>query len=308
MRPIVGKTAGLIPVDFGPGAPVTGVSQSYAGARSRRAGRSCRADLPGHDPCVLADLAGPGEPVLLEELDRRAEQEPARGLAAGGHLRDRLDQAAPVRGDLLKCAFQRRPGDSLAAMVLVDPDARDPPVRPRRRVLVVFALVLDGGQFLRASVLAPPLRGAALVEDQRRVRAVRPDPALLPGTVLRRVCMGQLAMEAHAPATSEDPVVALHHLCEGIPRGRAERPDRVRHHRFPSSRRRQLDDRGPGTPAPLVRLPGKTKDQRTGFATPRALRQRPPGSAVRLPRPARARYGAASASSTGGLRWRSRRP
>src|SRR5215467_15876860 len=69
--------------------------------------RSCRADLPAHDPCVLANLPDSGEPVLLEELNRRAEQETARSLAVGGHLRDGLHEAAAGLGYLVERAFQR---------------------------------------------------------------------------------------------------------------------------------------------------------------------------------------------------------
>jgi hypothetical protein len=106
-------------------------------------GRSHRVDLPAHDPRVLAYLPDSGEPVLLEELDGRTEEETTLSLAARGHLGDSLDAAAAGRGDLAECAFQRRPRDALAAMLLVDVEAGDPPVRPRRRVLVVFAPVLD---------------------------------------------------------------------------------------------------------------------------------------------------------------------
>ena len=98
---------------------------------------------------MLANLPTAGESMLLEEFDGRAEQEPARRLAAGGHLGDGLDEAAADMGDLVERAFQRRPCDALAAMLLVDVEAGDPPVRPRWRVLVVLALVLDA----RAAVL-----------------------------------------------------------------------------------------------------------------------------------------------------------
>jgi hypothetical protein len=39
--------------------------------------------------------------------------------------------------------------------------------------------VLDAGQFLRASVLAPSLREAVLIEDKGGVRSIGPDPVLL---------------------------------------------------------------------------------------------------------------------------------
>src|SRR6266851_5493768 len=115
---------------------------------------------------VLANLPAAGESALLEEFNGRAEQEMARCLAAGGHLRDGLDEAAAGLGDLVERAFQRRPCDALATKFPVDVEAGDPPVRPRRRVLVVLALVLDARQFLGAAVLAPSLCGAVLVEDE----------------------------------------------------------------------------------------------------------------------------------------------
>ena len=65
-----------------------------------------------------------------------------------------------------------------AAMALVDEDAGDPPARRRRRVLRVFAAVLEIER-VRTAVLAPALRDALLVEDQRGVRAARADQLLL---------------------------------------------------------------------------------------------------------------------------------
>jgi hypothetical protein len=53
---------------------------------------------------VLADLADAGEAVLLEELGRRAEQEAALRVAAGGHLGDRLGKPAAEMGDLVERA------------------------------------------------------------------------------------------------------------------------------------------------------------------------------------------------------------
>jgi hypothetical protein len=79
------------------------------------------ADRPAHNSCVLANLPVSGEPVLLEELDCDAEQETARSLAAGRHLRDCLDETAAGLGDLVNCTFHRGMGDSLAAMLLADP-------------------------------------------------------------------------------------------------------------------------------------------------------------------------------------------
>src|SRR5215469_163170 len=91
--------------------------------------RSGRVDLPAHDPRVLADLADPAEPMVLEQLDGRSEQEPAVCLAAGCHLGDCFDETATSGRDLLECAAKRRPGDALPTMLRVDPEAGDPPVR-----------------------------------------------------------------------------------------------------------------------------------------------------------------------------------
>jgi hypothetical protein len=68
---------------------------------------------------VFADLAGAGEAVLLEKLGRRAEEEAALRLAAGGHLGDRLDKPAAKMGDLVERAFQRRPRDAVTAVPAV---------------------------------------------------------------------------------------------------------------------------------------------------------------------------------------------
>jgi hypothetical protein len=75
----------------------------------------------------FADLADAGEAVLLEKLGCRAEEEAALGLAAGGHLGDRLDKPAAETGDLAQRALQRRPRDALTAVLLVHEQAGDPP-------------------------------------------------------------------------------------------------------------------------------------------------------------------------------------
>ena len=133
---------------------------------------------------MLADAATPGEAVLLEELDRRAEEEAALCLATGGHLGNGLDEAAAEAGDLVERPLQACPGDALTAMPLVDEDAGEPPIRPWRRVLVVLPLVLDSRELRRATVLAPALGGAALVEDKRGMSTPRADAILL-GVAIR---------------------------------------------------------------------------------------------------------------------------
>jgi hypothetical protein len=177
---------------------------------------------------VLAHLPDPAESVVLEELNGRAEQEAARSLAPGGHLRDGLNQATTSPGDLAEGPGQRFPGDALAAMPFVYPEAGDPPVRTRRSVFVILPPVLDAGEFRRAAVLTPSLRGTAVVQDQRGVRAAFPDPRLF-RRAIADLRLAALRVITDAPASPEDPVVALDEFGEGIPRGSVQGPDRVRH-------------------------------------------------------------------------------
>src|SRR5215510_332091 len=106
-------------------------------------------------------------------------------------------------------------------MLLVHPEAGDPPVRTRRRVLGVLSPMLDVGQLLRAAVLAPSLRGALLIQDQRGVCPAGPDSILLDFPVVEPLLT--LRVVTDAPASSEDPVVALDELGECIPRRGVER-------------------------------------------------------------------------------------
>ena len=141
--------------------------------------RLYRIDHPAHDPGVLADLPDAGESALLEEFDGRAVQETALRRAAIGQLRGWPRRGhRPGLGHVVERAFQRRPCDAVAAMFGIDVQAGDAPVRMRGRVLVVLAFVLDAREFLGAAVLAPPLCGAVLVEDERGVSAPCPGPAL----------------------------------------------------------------------------------------------------------------------------------
>src|SRR5215472_15505290 len=160
-----------------------------AGANGRRAVprlRSGRVYLLAHDPGMLADLPDPAEPVVLEQLDGRAEQEPPNGFATSGHLGDRLDETATRCGDLLEGAAEGSPRDAPPAMFFVNVEAGDPPVRQRWRVLFVFAPVLDGRKFFWAAVLAPSLSDPVVVEDQRRVRPALANLGLL-GAAISRV-------------------------------------------------------------------------------------------------------------------------
>ena len=165
-----------------------------------------RARPPAHDPGVLADAATPDEAVLLEELDRRAEEEAALCLATGCHLGDGLDEAAPEMGDLVERPLQACPGDALAAMPLVDEYAGDPPIRPWRSVLVVLALVLDTRELVGATVLAPALGGAVLVDDKRGMSAPRADAILL-GVAIVDSLLCAFGVIADAPAAVVNPLL-----------------------------------------------------------------------------------------------------
>src|SRR6202035_3203219 len=154
-------SAGL-PLQGGADPPVMSIAGIGPGSRC-----SGRLDHLAHDPGVLADLADAGEAVLLEKLDRRAEQEAPLRLAAGGHLGDRLDKPAATMGDLVERAFQRRPRDALTAVLLVNEEQVVAQVWRGRGGLVVLALVLEARNFPGAAVLAPALHGAVLVDDER---------------------------------------------------------------------------------------------------------------------------------------------
>src|SRR4051812_40043708 len=91
--------------------------------------RTDRVDVLADDPGVFADLAYAGEAVLVEQFDGRGEQETARGVTALGHLGDRLYEPATELGDLVERALQRGPRRTLTAVLLVDVEAGDPPVR-----------------------------------------------------------------------------------------------------------------------------------------------------------------------------------
>src|SRR6185369_2159202 len=185
-----------------------------------------RTDHPAHDPRVRAELPPAGEPGLLEQLHGGGEQESRRRVPAGGHLGDGLDEPAAGQRDQVERPGQRRAGDAVAPVLLVDEEAGDPPVRPRRRVLVVGTPVLDAGQLAGTAVLAPPLHDAVLVEHERGVRAAGPDAVLL-DRAAHRAPLRPFRVEPEAPAAAEDAVVALDEVRERRPRRGVEGPDGV---------------------------------------------------------------------------------
>src|SRR5690606_4458753 len=241
--------------------------------RCRRCGaaRSHRLHHPAHDPRVLADLPDAAEPVLLEQLDGPAPEEPPVCLAPGGHLGYGLDETAAGACDLVQRALQRGSGHALATVPPVDEDARDPPVRTRRRVLVVLAPVLDVRKLLGAAVLRPSLRGAVRVEDEGGGGAIGPHAFLLEGATVEPPLLA-LRVETEAPAATEDPVVALYQVREGIPRRGVERSDRVRHGRVPLDR-----GRAPASAIPPETHPARRELAATGppHRSPRGYLMRP---------------------------------
>src|SRR5215469_3756341 len=174
---------------------------------------------------MLAHLPYPRKPVLLQELDRCGEEEPALRYAVGGGLRDRFDQTATSRRDLAESALKPGSCYALAAMPLVDEDAGDPPAGRRRWLLAVLTAVPEI-KLVPAAVLAPALREPVIVEHQRRMRVPRTYELLLqrPGITDPGLIRG---VKGYAPAASVDPVVALDQLRERVPGGCVQRPCRV---------------------------------------------------------------------------------
>src|SRR5262249_29301652 len=160
---------------------------------------------------------------------RDVEHKPAVVLPVSSHFWDGLVPPSPSLGDLVQRPPQRGPGDALASMLRVYVEARDPPVRPGRRILAVFAAVLNVRKFLRAAVLAPPLRDPVVIKDQRRMRAALPNPGLLRRAIVDRPSLAWLEVKADAPASAEDAVIALDELREDIPGGLVKWTDCVRH-------------------------------------------------------------------------------
>ena len=189
-----------------------------------------RREVMTDDVSVFAELAAAREAVLLEEFDGRAEEKPAWRLTARGDLGDRLHQTAAALCDLLERTLQRHPSDALAAMSWVDVEALNPPVGTRRRRLFIGAPVLDAGELLGITVLAPALRTPLIVKDKSGVRPSLVDATMLARAILLGIGARQaFGIAAHAPAATEDPVVALDELRERAPGTGIQRSCAVRH-------------------------------------------------------------------------------
>lgn len=143
--------------------------------------------------------------------------------------------AAPSEvGDELQRSSQTGAGHSFAAVSLADEAACDPPIRELFQSLVVFTPTLDAGHLGGLPELAPPDAFVA-VEDKRRMSGAGAHSVefSLPLWLQSIGIVVVFRVEAHAPATSEDPVVGLHQRCERFPTRRVERLDRVLVHHEP---------------------------------------------------------------------------
>ncbi len=159
--------------------------------------------------------------IAISPLNRKAEGHlPIRGV-----LGITLDHAAAQASDFLDGTPEGKLGDALSAIGLVGEEAGDAPVWQSLQAFLVSALVMDGGQLLGRTELAPADAGLA-VEDQGRVGFVFADPLLLLGAELlgaELAAPGSIVVERHAPAAAPDSVVALHQSRKGRPCGLVER-------------------------------------------------------------------------------------
>ena len=184
----------------------------------------CGLDDPGHDPAVLADLPIPDEPKPLVCRGRTIEEE-ARWHRCGV-LGISLDGSPAEFRDQIERTGERRGGNALTAASLSDVATPDPPIWRGRSTLLVRSPVLDPGHLVGRPELAPA--DAILpVEDERGMGRSCPNTSELPTAVHARRVLGVVGVEAHAPASAEDPVVALDQRSERWPCRLVESPDLV---------------------------------------------------------------------------------
>lgn len=111
-------------------------------------------------------------------------QERRGDLATVGCLGERLDRSTAETSDLAEGTGQRGGGNSSAAVVLINEEAGDAPVRQGYRGRAVGTLTLDPRQFVRRAELAPADAVNAVVYE-RRVRPSVSDSVLFRGATLR---------------------------------------------------------------------------------------------------------------------------
>ena len=132
---------------------------------------------------------------------------------------------------------RERSGHSFAPALLVDEEARDPPIRKGRQTFAVGAPVLDARQLVGRPELAPAHAGRAVVHESS-VSTAFPNSTLLLGSVLhhRLGAPHTLGVEGHAPTAAPYPVVHLDQPREIRPRGLVQRFHAEARHRSPFGR------------------------------------------------------------------------
>jgi hypothetical protein len=165
---------------------------------------------PAHCPVVLSEATGPHEAMGLEHRDRRVVEERPRNRPSCDILGVTLDRASAEAGDLLERAPECDGCDPLTAILPVDEETGDPPVREGGEGFQIGAPVLDARQLGRRAELAPAYAGRT-VENEGSVSLTFQDAALLLGTVL---CRGlgvphAFWVKGHAPASAPYAVVLL---------------------------------------------------------------------------------------------------
>ena len=190
---------------------------------------------------MFADLAIANEPQMFVGGKCTVVQEPCRYRIRG--LRVALNRAPAETGDQLERAGQCSCRDPLAAMPLADVAACDAPVWRGTLVPLIRGTVLDSRQFVWHTELAPA-DAVISVEHERCVRSPRQDADPLSfllrcGLIVSSVVLG---VKPHAPAATEDAVVALHELGERGPRRLVQGSDSERRSFHSRSFARRTED------------------------------------------------------------------
>ena len=169
---------------------------------------------------MLADSAVPREPELLVRRERAVEKK------AGGHqigvFGIALDTTTAGVSDEVEGPGESCCEDTLAPVTLADKAAGDSPIRQRDEFFLVGGSVLDPWQLVGSSELAPA-DAVRSVKDKRRMRGSSADAVVLALSIESRVAPGDaLGVDADAPASAEDSIVAFHQRREVSP-GRTRR-------------------------------------------------------------------------------------
>lgn len=183
----------------------------------RRSSRLAWLDEFRDHPPVLADLAIANEAETLVGGKCTVVQEPRRNCIRG--LGVALNRAPAETGDQLERASQCGGCDPLAAVPFADVAASDSPVRCGTPLLLIRGTVLDSRHFVGDAELTPA-HAIVAVENECCVRPPGQDAGHLAvslgnGLIVSSVVLG---VKPHAPAATEDAVVALDEPGERGPR------------------------------------------------------------------------------------------